>query len=150
MERGRGIPKIVGWRRSSLANQKQRPKEGIPEGGPIPKHRDATTTPLILLIQILIILIYLSTRSPTAFCLRTRAACRRNPAPTRCHIYIYYDLDSLYTRGGPVNTRLPLPQYCVTINRSHADRTHRQRKHPRHRHTHAHDKTPKRTPPTST
>ena len=37
-----------------------------------------------------------------------------------------------------------------TINRSHAHRTHRQRKHPRHRHTHAHDKTPKRTPPTST
>jgi len=35
------------------------------------------------------------------------------------------------------------------INRLHAHRTHRQRKHPRHRHTHAHDKTSKRTPPTS-
>ena len=40
--------------------------------------------------------------------------------------------------------------FCKTINRSHAHRTHRQRKHPRHRHTHAHDKTPERTPPTST
>jgi len=45
-----------------------------------------------------------------------------------------------------VSCKLP----CKTINRSHAHRTHRQRKHPRHWHTHAHDKTPKRTPPTST
>ena len=44
----------------------------------------------------------------------------------------------------------PTLAMCKTINSSHAHRPHRQRKHPRHQHTHAHDKTPKRTPPTST
>jgi len=39
---------------------------------------------------------------------------------------------------------------CVKQSTGHTHTGHTDRKHPRHRHTHAHDKTPKRTPPTST